>query len=311
MEKPTMNQSTLQCSRTLVLLASCALPSMLGAQQAPPSTDVFLAPLVVRGHAVEVGRPVNITNRPGYDNQPAFTPDGRAVLYTSTRADAQSDIYRYDVSSRVTTRLTTTAESEYSATVMPGGRRFSVIRVERDSTQRLWSFDLAGGDPQIVLERIKPVGYHAWVDPNTLALFVLGSPNSLQIADRGAGEGRVVANDIGRSLVPIPGERAFSYVQRADSAWWLYRAAVGTDGRIAAERLSKLPAGADFIAWTASGDAITGQGTKLLRLDPTGDREWHDVADLSAYGLSRISRLTISANGKWLAFVAEPTTGSP
>ena len=32
-----------------------------------------------------------------------------------------------------------------------GGTRFSVIRVERDSTQRLWSFALDGSDPQLML----------------------------------------------------------------------------------------------------------------------------------------------------------------
>jgi dipeptidyl aminopeptidase/acylaminoacyl peptidase len=294
-----------------VSLVCTTTAGSLHAQQAPPSTDVFLAPLMVRGDRLEVGQPVNITHRTGYDNQPAFTPDGRSVLYTSVREDGQSDIYRYDVARQTTTRLTSTPESEYSATVMPGGRRFSVVRVERDSAQRLWSFDLNGGDPRLVLEGIKPVGYHAWIDSGTLALFVLGSPNSLQIADVAGGVGRVVANDIGRSLVSAPGGRAFSYVQRADSAWWLYRAAVRPDGQLTPQRLARLPAGADFIAWTKSGDAITGQGTKLLRLHPGPVAQWQELADLSAAGLDRISRLTISADGRWLAFVAEPRASTP
>src|SRR5205085_5230181 len=116
---------------------------------------------------------------PGYGNQPSFLPDSRAILYTSRREDGQSDIYRYDIGSAATTGVTTTPESEYSATVMPGGRRFSVIRVEKDSTQRLWSFALDGSDPRIVVESLKPVGYHAWLDATTLAMFVLGSPNAL------------------------------------------------------------------------------------------------------------------------------------
>ena len=42
---------------------------------------------------------MNITRSPGYDNQPSFTPDGAAILFTSNRGGTQTDIYRYDVGS--------------------------------------------------------------------------------------------------------------------------------------------------------------------------------------------------------------------
>ena len=187
----------------------------------PPATDVFLAPLTIHGAPISVGTPVNITNRPGYDNQPAFTPDGRSILYTSTRDDGQSDIYRYNLESKTTVRVTTTPESEYSATPMPGGGRFSVIRVERDSTQRLWSFDMNGGDPRLVFESIKPVGYHTWVDSTTVAMFVLGRPNALVVASTTGGRVDTLARDIGRSLTTPPSRppvRVFAFVKRdADS----------------------------------------------------------------------------------------------
>src|SRR5476651_321688 len=51
---------------------------------APPDTEIFLARFSARG-APTVGPPVNITNNPGYDNQPSFTPDGRSILFTSIR----------------------------------------------------------------------------------------------------------------------------------------------------------------------------------------------------------------------------------
>src|SRR5690349_17822283 len=86
-------------------------------QATPPSTDIYLAPLRQQGGRWLVGAPVNITNRPGYDNQPSFTPDSRSVLFTSVRGDGQADIYRYDRRTRSTSRLTNTPESEYSATV--------------------------------------------------------------------------------------------------------------------------------------------------------------------------------------------------
>src|SRR5258706_14141105 len=138
---------------------------------APPDTEIFLASFAAGANPV--GRPANITNNQGYDNQPSFTPDGAGILFTSIRGGGtQTDIYRYDIASGSTAQVTRTAESEYSPTVTPDGGHISVIRVEADGTQRLWRFTLEGGAPELVLPCIKPVGYHAWADSHTLALFV-------------------------------------------------------------------------------------------------------------------------------------------
>src|SRR5216117_3155150 len=181
----------------------------------PPATDIYVASLHVADGRVQVGTPVNVTARPGYDNQPFFLPDGRAFLYTSIREDGQADIYRYDLERATSIRLTTTHESEYSPTPLPDGTGFSVVRVEADSTQRLWAFDLAGSRPRVVLDSIKPVGYHAWADDHTLVLYVLGTPPTLQIADTRAPStrGAVVAQNIGRPLQRVPGSSAIAFLQ--------------------------------------------------------------------------------------------------
>jgi Tol biopolymer transport system component len=81
---------------------------------------------------------VNITNSPGYDNQPSFAPDGGAIFFTSVRGGGtQTDIYRYDLASAAITRVTSTPESEYSPTVTPDGAHLSVIRVEADGAAQL------------------------------------------------------------------------------------------------------------------------------------------------------------------------------
>ena len=48
------------------------------APAAPPDAEIFLAPFASAGVTLTIGQPVNITNRPGYDNQPWFTQIGRA-----------------------------------------------------------------------------------------------------------------------------------------------------------------------------------------------------------------------------------------
>ena len=282
------------------------------AAPAPPATDIYLADLRVDHRRVTVDAPVNVTARPGYDNQPCFLPSGHAFLYTSVHEDRQADIYRYDLDKKTSTRVTNSRESEYSPTPLPKGAGFSVVRVEADSTQRLWAFDADGTHPRLVLDSIKPVGYHAWGDDNTLVLFVLGTPSTLQIADaRSPGKmGEVVARDIGRSLQRIPGGRpAVSFVQRDSAAGnWLEQVDIRTHQ---VTKLVKVPAGADFFVWTREGIVLTASGTTLLQWDPERGTGWDTVADFAAAGLTGISRLAISPRGNRLAIVAVPPATAP
>ena len=129
----------------IAVLAICVALSQTQRPAGPPPTEVFLAPLTVEGGSLKVGSPQNISNSPGYDNQPTFTPDGRALLFTSARGEVsskcgspQTDIYRFELQGRTLTRVTETGDCEYSPTVTPDGRHISVIQVEPDGTQRLW-----------------------------------------------------------------------------------------------------------------------------------------------------------------------------
>jgi Tol biopolymer transport system component len=273
--------------------------------QGPPATDIYLADLRVVQGRVTVGTALNVTSRPGYDNQPAFLPDGRSILYTSVR-DSQADIYRYDIEKRASSAVTQTRESEYSPTPLPDEIGFSVIRVEADSTQRLWAFDLDGTHARLVLDSIKPVGYHAWGDDHTLILFVLGSPATLQIADAAApgARGEVLARDVGRSLQRIPGRAAVSFLQR-DSLGGPSLQQVDVRTRRVTQ-LVKTPVGAEFFAWTPDGIALTAGGTKLYQWDPRRGGAWQEIADLAGAGLTNITRLAISAQGDRIAIVAVP-----
>lgn len=293
--------------RTLQLALALALVSGTRVSAQAPSTDLFLAPLTRVRDSIVVGPARNITNRAGYDNQPSFTPDSRAILYTAVGADAQSDIWRYEIAARRTSQLTHTPESEYSATVMPGGRRMSVIRVERDSTQRLWSFSLDGTDPQILLTALKPVGYHAWLSPSKLATFVLGTPATLHVIDSDGGGDTVRARDIGRALQKIPGKEAFSYTHRdgTKALWIMTQPVIGESEQV----VVKAPSDNEYHAWMPDGVLLTATQGKLVRWNRRIDSTtaWLPVADISA-GVKNISRLAVSPDGKWLVFAAEPAS---
>lgn len=290
----------------LLALGPLAVP----AQPPAPQPDVFLAKLQVAGARVAVGTPANITSRPGYDNQPSFSPDGRSVFYTSVREDRQADIYRYDLATRRTTRITATSpESEYSAAVIPGTRDLAVIRVERDSTQRLWRFPLrlAGRRDSlgtVLLKDVRPAGYFAFAGPQAVALFVLGSPNTLQLADARTGRADTILANVGRSLHRIPGRNAISFVSRAyQEHAWVMSLDLATRSYLP---LARLPDEVEDYAWLPDGRLVAGQGSKLLVCNPNTDAAWREVADLGSAGITGITRLAVAPRGDWIAVVGVP-----
>lgn len=298
-----------------LVLGGAIIPGAAAAQAPPPSTDVFVAPLSVRNGVLTVGTLVNATNRPGYDNQPAFLQDGSAMLYTSIGADGQADIYRYDLRARTVARVTQTPESEYSATPLADGQSFSTVRVEADSTQRLWRFPLSGGTPpSLLLEAVKPVGYHAWLDDSTLAMFILGEPATLQVAGLRAGQAATYARRIGRGLQPVPGARGVAYIQQAGDTSYVeeirFLDARRGGGTFSQRRLAKALRGQDFFAYTPTGELLAASGATLYRWsrDCRVNDGWEMVADLRRAGIRNVSRIAVSPDGRWIALVGEPAT---
>jgi hypothetical protein len=287
---------------------------------APPDPEIFLATLVVKGRAVEIGVPVNISNSPGYDNQPSFTPDGTAVLFTSVRgaqkadpknpAATGSEIYRYDIAANRLSQVTRTAESEYSPTVTLDGAHISVIRVEGDGTQRLWRFPLDGSRAELVLSDVKPVGYHAWATPKTLVLFVLGGqgqPATLQVADVDSGSAKVVATNIGRSIQRIPGG-GISFVARKAGAEGQTPTLTISELNPSTQQINRLvdvPAGAADVdtAWTPDGLLLVTVQGQLFGWRK-GDAALAPLVDLSSLGLRSPTRMAVSPRGDRLAIVA-------
>ncbi|NIR45476.1 MAG: hypothetical protein GWN99_13800 [Gemmatimonadetes bacterium] len=250
---------------------------------------------------------MNVTDREGYDNQPHFLSDGNAFLYTSARDTFQTDIYRYDLSSGSVTRVTRTASaSEYSPTVMPAGDAFSVIR-EDGTIQQLWRYSLEGEDRGGLLDALQPVGYHAWGDETTVAVFIVGdslTPSRLVLADVVTGDTTRIAENIGRSLHRIPGRHAVSFVQKTaeeDEGDWLIKA-LDLDTRSVSAIAPTLPGREDYV-WLPDGSILMGDDSELHRW--TAARGWELVADLSGSGVRGITRLAVSPAAERIAVVAE------
>ena len=290
------------------LVVACAVTlagSMsLGAQEA---TDLFWVELG-DGEGAGVSEVRNLTKRAGYDNQPAFSADGSRLFYTSQRGEgekAQTDVWVFDLGDEEASprALFTTPESEYSPTPIPGEQALSVIRVEADGAQKLWRLPLDGGRPSRILDRVEPVGYHAWVG-DELVLFVLGEPHELQrvLADRTENLGRVIAKDIGRALHKIPGEDAFSFLQKTPEGWWIRKLDLKSDET---EPLIKALDGREDFTWGPDGKLWAADGSKIFRACPTCGEGWQPVVDLADRGIAGITRMAVHPGGRALVIVAE------
>jgi Tol biopolymer transport system component len=288
----------------LSLSGGCANPSESGDTTADdsvattaPGTDVVVAPLDASGDSIQVGTPMPVTTRPGYDNQPAFLPNDSGLVWTGIQNE-QADVYR-QTTGGTTEQLTDTPESEFSPTPRPDSS-LTLVRVETDGRQRLWRYRLDGTPVEPVLPDADSVGYHAWLDSTRVALFIVDSPPTLRVANLATGTDTVVARRIGRSLQPVPGETAVSFVQFASDSTTSIHLLDGSS--LSTRRLTATPGAGtgDFHAWTPEGHLLMTTTDSLM----AWRREvgtWRAVASLDTL---EVSRLAVSPAGDRLAMVA-------
>ncbi len=287
-------------SVALVLILS---PMSILSQQ---GTDLFLIQIRPDGEKLVFANPVKINKTEGYNNQPFFHPDGTSIFYSS-EVGSNTDIYRYNIETGKTTRLTDTPDSEYSPTVMPGGKRFSVIQLKtsegpREGAQPLIAFPIAGGQPELIYEDGEKVGYHAWIDPDNVAMFLLGSPNFLQIVNLKDLTSLRVADNIGRSLYKIPNQDAISFSLSKEDGLNIIMRYNLKNGKT--ESIVPMLEGSSFYAWTSSGMLVMGVGSKLYGFRPEVDKDWQYIWDLNELGIKNISRLAVHPKTMWIAVVS-------
>jgi hypothetical protein len=260
--------------------------------------DLLLLPLTkTAAGAWQTGTPQFLTafNRQGYNNQPCFFSPTEIYLTVQMPDDTtQTDIIALDLATRTQTRITATRpEAEYSPTPMPDGRHFSTVRVEADGRQRLWQLPLdRSGTGQPVFPNLYGVGYHCWVRDTVAALFIVGEapePHTLVLAGLRGQRPLRIASAIGRCLQKMPNGR-LAFVQKATEQTWFIKAF--DLNKQSTEVLTKtLPGCEDFVV-LPDGTLLSSCQTKLYQFRP-GMTDWQQIADLSPYGVRRITRLAV------------------
>jgi len=280
--------------RSFFFLLLCSFEAIA---QIPTGTEIWLVDL---DHDYNAKKAINITHRDGYDNQPAFSRDGKYILYTSIHEDKQADFYKYTIATQQTERLTFTPESEYSPTFMRGGTSISTVRVETDSAQRLWKFDLTTLKPSLVNKYIDSIGYHCWIDDTKLAVFILTQPFTLQLMDVESSQTLVLAKDIGRSIHRGMDAETIIFTQLIDSVRWICSVNIKTRK---IEKIVKALDKSEDMVVLDDHHFMMAQGGQLFVCNFQKEKEWKPVCDLVGFGIKNITRIARSSDGRQVAVV--------
>ncbi|NOT75184.1 MAG: hypothetical protein HOP08_09670 [Cyclobacteriaceae bacterium] len=280
-----------------LLLSVLFAAQLLSAQ---PGSEIYLFDLSIKKDKVIISNPVNITNHKGYDNQPSFHPEQPLLYYSSTGTDTLTDIFVYNYKTKVSKSITQTSDREFSPTITPDQTSISCIIQRKNGQQDLGKYPVEGGDASLIVDNLT-IGYHVWADNSHLGLFVLGKPNSLHYLLLPMKKDTILATDIGRSLHRVPGESAFSFVQKISEKESQIRKFNSQTMKLTTV-VSTLP-GKDDLCWLPDGKILMSDGTKIFFVHAGKSVEWKSIDDSGTSVLKGVTRMAASPDGKKLAVV--------
>ena len=278
------------------------LCALMTAQEA---TEIYLFDLTEQDNQITIINPLNISNKPGYDNQPSFTEDGLGILFSSFR-DGQSDISKYFIDENYRVWLTDTPESEFSPLPVPGKKKyFTCVRLNEDETQYLYKYAFKNKVPELLIPELK-VGYYMWFDPKTIISFVIEDIETLQVSRFKYKIRYPIQSNVGRSLHKIPntaglGDNLISFISLNHESPEIYSI---DPLKSNTQYITDALPGSKDITWTSKGTMLMGKGNQIYKFHPGTDKEWQPIQMESDLNLQGISRIVISPDGSKLAVVA-------
>ncbi len=275
-------------------------------------SNVYLFDLQQKNDTIfQLSKPRYLTefNANGYNNHPAFFSKNELCLAVQTLTDKQPELYLFDLEKRTKTRLTQTTEGEYSPFPAGDGFRFSAVRqtyTQADTLLQLWEFPLDRlSDGKPVFKYFNNIGYYQWINSAQVAVFLVGVPNQLAIADVRNDKLTPIATNIGRCFRKMPNGNLV-FVQKSNyDAWKLKQKKLYGSANEGAEDIADTVPGAEDFVVLPDGSFIMGKGSRLHHLNPKAKNpRWQEIADLRFYDINNITRLALSEDMK-LAIVAD------
>lgn len=268
---------------------------------AQPNTEVFLFDLNTKNGNFQLSNFKNISDNQGYDNQPSFMDDG-TILYVGTR-NGQTDIIQYDIKIDSKTWICNTEGGEYSPLKIPNQQAVSAIRLDPDGKQRLYKYDLKNNINTIIFDTLV-VGYQVWFDKNTIISSVLEADfMSLYLSDLKTGQNKKITPHVGRSLHRIPNSNLISFISKNADGTSEIKSFNPKTGQITT--IAPTLPNVEDMCWFPDGSILMAKEDMIFKLNPKTKSGWKEIASLKPYGITKLSRLTVSPDGKKLAIVGE------
>lgn len=285
--------------KTLFSISIFFLFGILYSQQ---NTDVYVFDIQKAYEGLEVLNMRNISNDPGYDNQPSFINNDE-ILFAGNK-NGQTDIAKYNLKTNEKTWVNaTTPGGEFSPKQIPGSENMAAVRLDPNGLQRLYEYDSETQNSSELIENLQ-IAYFAFHDENIIVSTVLNFEEmDLVVSNLKEKTTDTILQNAGRSIHKVPDSKFMSYT------------AINEEGNHEVFLLEmetresyfvcQLPIGIQDFTWLNDAQMLLGSGNKLYLYDTLGTSEWTEVAVLE-HGFSNITRLAVSPDGKRLAVVAEP-----
>tara|TARA_R110002096_G_scaffold5515_11_gene25865 strand:- start:918 stop:1961 length:1044 start_codon:yes stop_codon:yes gene_type:complete len=271
-----------------------------------PAMDIHVAGLSWVDGIPSIGTPRNVTNHPGYDNQPAFVPGTRDFYYSAETEAGTTDVFRHNAADGSVTQITNTpGDGEYSPRLLADGQSVAFLHQNSAGTQLITRSDLDGGNRTVMLD-LHPVGYFAFNAEGTrVAMFVLTEPFTLQVADLTTGDIQIVHEDIGPALYATTDGSGAIFTTPRDDGGAQARLYDFDSGEV--EYLFDLPGQSQNYGLATAPDGLAGAFSSddgMLLYRDANSADWTPVADLASFGLDGVTRIAVSDDGQVIAIVA-------
>ena len=275
-----------------ILLSTCIIYS----QQ---DTEVYLFDYSNSKPLPILTNPKNISNNPGYDNQPSFSKNGKFIYFSSTR-NGLTYILRFDIKNDKKKWISQTIGGEYSPQEI-SKNHLSAVRLDPDGKQLLYSYKIFRNHSKVLVEN-KKIGYYAWINSKELLCFVLGEPNSLQSINLKSNESILIDEIIGRSIHKIPNSKLMSYISKKTDLW-----SINSFDPVSKETSTIINTvkGSEDLTWTNNGVILMSDGNSLFSFHSGYDKDWKFVIDFKEFDLTNISRISLDRGNNYIAIVAE------
>ena len=295
-----------------IFIAALLAAAAVSAHAQILTTEVWIGKLD-RSAGFAVSDLQNLSNHPGYDNQPSFFPDGARLLYTTEAAglsDTGQGVHAVlvDLATGAQTKLSDARG--FSPTPAADGKNITVLR-----EGGVWLHALDGKLIGPVVDT-KEAGYYTRFDDRTWVLFMNDKERRIVIRDQKTKALETMATGAITAPYRVPGQRAVTFVSQEpfpmpeNAAKDAKPSLVLRKLDLKSKKVTTLatlpfPTGGHHV-WTTRGTILIASGGQIYEWSPNSPSEWTKVWRASEPDLQGITRIALSPNEDRIALVSVP-----